>query len=125
MDKWQAQYSFWSQFEWPAIQELSEIDGKDIGYTYITYEAISGDLDGSHMANASLWDRSTSWEDICNKADEIHDFIGRGGVIIPVEGGSMWVKLPDGTPFAQPMTTGYDDMQMKRIRLIVEIEFLT
>lgn len=125
MDKWQAQYSFWSRFGWPAINELSEVDDKDIGYRYITYEAVDGDLDTPILTNVSLWDRSTSWKDISEKSDEISNYIGRGGVVVPVNNGAMWVKKPSGTPFAQPMTTGYDDMQIKRIRLAVEIEFIT
>lgn len=127
MDKAQAIHAFWSSFEWPAIDELSAYD--DAAYDdlslwpkYITYEVATSNLGDPVALTASLWHRSESWEEISKKADEIAEYIGYGGKLLPVDDGFIWIKL--GTPFAQRMQaeTGYD---MRRINLNISADFLT
>lgn len=127
MDKAQAIHTFWSSFDWEAIDEQSAYDTgtmKDLGDPdrYITYEVITGSLGNPLMLTASLWHRSTSWATITNKADEIAAYIGYGGLVFAVDGGRLWIKL--GQPFAQRMAAeaGYD---MRRIVLSIEVDYLT
>lgn len=127
MDKAQALHSFWSSFEWDAIDEQSAYDTntiEDLGDPdkYITYEVISANFGDPVTMTASLWHRSTSWATITQKADEIASAIGYGGKIVEVDDGRLWIK--QGRPFAQRMAAevGYD---MRRIVLNIEVDFLT
>lgn len=124
MNKWQAQYSFWSRFGIPAYNEQTSIDASLEQYPYISYEAVSGEIDQVATVNASLWYKSNSWEAISLKADEIERSIEYGGVTVPTDTGMMWVHKSNTTPFAQPMDSGFGNNQIKRINLTVEIEFL-
>lgn len=127
MDKAQALHSFWSGFGWTAIDEQSAYDEstiEDLGVTdkYITYEVGTGNIGDPIALSASLWHRSTSWETISKKADEIAAYIGYSGRVLPVDGGYLWVKL--GSPFARrmPVDADYD---MRRIYLNISADFLT
>lgn len=127
MDKAQAIHAFWAGFAWPAIDEQSAydtatMDDLDIGDRYITYEVMTGNLGNPLSMTASLWLRSTSWEDITKKADEIAAYIGYGGRVLPVAGGKIWIKL--GQPFAQRMAAEAD-YDWRRIVLTIEVDFLT
>lgn len=125
MDSWQAQYSFWSSFSIPAINELSSIEEReeDIPFPHLTYTPISAVFDVPFQANASLWYKSNSWEAISKKADEILAYIGTGRTM-PIEGGILWVKPPSTMQFAQPTASGYDDRQVKRMYLTCEMEII-
>lgn len=127
MDKAQAFDSFWSGFTWPAIDEQSAYDTAtmeelNIGDRYITYEVMTGNLGNPLQLTASLWHRSTSWETITKKADEIAAYIGYGGKVLPVDGGYLWIKLAQ--PFAQRMAVE-NDYDWRRIALSIEVDFLT
>ena len=131
MDKAQALHNFWSGFSWLAIDEQSAYDEKsaetlDGTDRYITYEVLTGNLGDALQLSASLWHRSTSWETITKKADEIANYIGYGGVMLKVDGGLLWVKL--GQPFAQRMAPSeYADASFdtRRILLNIEVDYLT
>ncbi len=127
MDKAQAIHQFWSGFTWPAIDEQSSYDeeSKDqlsLGDKYITYEVGTSNLGEPIALTASLWHRSTSWEEISKKADEIAAYIGYGGRSIMVDGGYLWLKL--SSPFARrmPVEADYD---WRRIYLTIQADFLT
>ena len=110
---------FWSNFFIPAYDENTVPDNAEL--PYITYE--SGDDFFSEQAarSASLWYRSTSWEDITRKENEIAKYIGRGGKMLAVDGGAIWIKR--GSPWAQRMAEPSDSM-VRRIVLNYEIEFI-
>lgn len=72
--------------------------------------------------NASLWYRSTALSEIKQKADEILHQI-KGGVVIQIDNGFFWFKVPEVTPFAQPVDSGNDTI--KRILISMEVESLT
>ena len=55
------------------------------------------------------------------KEEQIAEFIGRGGVMISYDGGSMWIQK--ASPWAQRMNDPSDEM-IRRIVLNVTIEFL-
>lgn len=123
MDKWQALNSFWNGFQLLAIDEQSAYDTTfDPPDQYITYEASADSFDYPIAIGADLWYRSMSWAAISQKAEEISNFIGRGGVMIPYDGGAIWITR--GSPFSQRMSaeTGYD---MRRIHININAEFLS
>lgn len=127
MDKAQAIHAFWNSFGWDAIDEQSSYDDRtieelNIQYPYITYEVATGNLGDPLQLTASLWDRSTSFEALSKKADEIAAAIGYGGKIIKIDGGYLWIKLAN--PFAQRMPDE-DKYDLRRIVLNISVDFLT
>ena len=122
MDKAQALHQFWSSFGLTAIDEYSAYDSTiDLPSNYIAYEVQTSNFGDSVALTASLWYRSTSWAEISQKADEIAEYIGWGGKIIPIDHGYMWIKL--GTPFAQRMSD--EDDSIRRIYMNISVDFLS
>lgn len=118
MDSLQALHTFWSSFGWKAYDETSVPDEAEL--PRITYE-VSQDYFNSTLAQtASLWIRATGWTSINEKAQEISDYIGRGGRMIPFDGGALWIRR--GLPWAQRMSD--EDDTIRRIVLNIEIEFI-
>ena len=127
MNKAQALHSFWSSFDIPAIDEQSAYDegtleSLGIPRRYITYEVGTSNLGEPVALTASIWDKSTSWAFVQEKADEIAAAIGYGGKVIAVDGGYLWLKL--GQPFAQRMSEE-GNFDLRRIYLTISAEFLT
>lgn len=123
MDKWQSQQQFWSSFDLPAYDEAAYFtEGDRPAYPHITYQSIGGVMGQTASVNASLWYRSTALSEIKQKADEILHQI-KGGVVIQIDNGFFWFKVPEVTPFAQPVDSGNDTI--KRILISMEVESLT
>ncbi len=123
MDKWQAQQTYWEGFGLPAYDELTVPDNASM--PYITYEAVSGNIGATTTVSASLWYRSNSWAEISQRADAIAKAIYEDPrSAIPIDGGYMKVRLPDGTMHSDRMDEP-NDKDVRRIRFTVEIEFLT
>lgn len=125
MDKWQALQTFWASFDLEAIDNTILLDNDTreelgIDFPYITYEASTSDFDEPLALTASLWYHSLSWGAISQKADEIGDALGLGGVKIPYDGGQVWIQR--GTPFAQRLSD--PDRYIRRIVLNIVVEFL-
>lgn len=125
MDKWQALQTFWASFDLEAIDNTILLDEKTrqelgIDFPYITYEASTSDFDEPLALTASLWYHSLSWGAISQKADEIGDALGLGGVKIPYDGGQALIQR--GTPFAQRLSD--PDRYIRRIVLNIVVEFL-
>lgn len=120
MDKYQAQYSFWSSFNVPAYEVNSVPDLDTVSFPYITYEAYSSTFDDNAIVSASIWTRSTSWAQADAIADAIETALKDGGQILHYSGGMMWITA--GSPFAQNMGDPSDD-RIKRKRLSVTIHF--
>jgi len=122
MDKAQALHEFWSSFSLVAIDEQSAYDETiDLPDNYITYEVQTANFGDSVALTASLWYKSTSWAAITQKADEIAEYIGWGGKVLPIDYGYIWIKL--GTPFAQRMSAEQDNI--RRIVLNISVDFLS
>lgn len=121
MNKIQALNEFWNSFrdgdDWKAYDASNVPD--DISDKHITYDVTDDFFNYSVAQTVSLWDKSTSWQDITLKEMEIAKCISRGGAVIPFEGGAMWLKRAN--PWAQRLS---DNEQIKRLVLNVEIEFL-
>lgn len=123
-DTWQIQDQFWNSFGIPAYDENTVFDEDEMpAYPHITYEAQNGIWNQNLSLSASIWYRSTRWEEASQKANEILARINRG-LILKVDQGYFWIKAPEGTPFAQRIGTDGDD-QVKRIYISINAEALT
>lgn len=120
MDKEQAIHDFWSRFGIPAYSENSVPDG--VTYPFIAYSVSTGMLGGVTTLGANLYYRSTSWEAIQLKKEEIARYLGIGGVTIKLDKG--YAYFCQAEPFAQQMSEPGDDM-VKRYYLMLQAEFLT
>ena len=124
MDNYQALQTFWDSFGIDAYDEQTLFDeGSMPAYPHITYEAASGGYMNTSMLSASIWDKNTSWAWIKTKVEEIRQSIGYGGRQLAVDGGYIWVKLPEISQFSAPVDSGDDSV--KRIRMSIEVDFMT
>ena len=122
MDKFQAIDSFWSGFGLPAYDENTVPTGENKPeFPYITYEAAAGSFGDFVAMSASVWYYGSSWEPVTAKLAEIEAALGRGGMMVPVDDGALWIKR--GSPFAQRMSDPND--HVRRIFINIEAEFIT
>lgn len=122
MDKFQALQSFWSGFGVPAFDENTVPGGEEKpNFPYITYDAAAANLGAPVALSASLWDYGTSWERLSTLLVAIQSVIGRGGQMVPISGGALWIK--QGSPFAQRMSDPND--MIRRIFINIEAEYIT
>lgn len=120
MNKSQAINAFWNSFGIPAYDENSVPDGAT--FPYITYAEATDSLDNVVYLTASIWDKSTSWQNVTLKSEEVARKLGEYGFYrMKLDNGYVW--LVKGSPFAQRM--GDTDDRIKRIFLNVQAEFLT
>lgn len=127
MDKIQALSSFWSSFGWPALNEqgnYDEVSMEDLGIEdrYILFEAQTGNYLAELPLTAQLFHRSMSDETVSRKAQEIAEYLGVGGVRIPIDGGYLWIMR--GNPFSQPMRDE-NNPDWRRTILNITAVFLT
>lgn len=123
MDKAQAIHNFWSGFGIPAYDENTVPTGDNApAFPYITYSVSVDSLGNMISLSASVWYRSSSWESVSKKVEEISEFIYNQKSPIKIDGGYLWIVF--GTPFAQRMSDPSDDM-IRRIYVSVAAEFLT
>lgn len=121
MTKTAALHSFYSSFGLTAYEENSVPD--DAEFPYITY-SITTDSFGNYSTamTFSLWYRSTSWNAINAKCEEISAAIGLGGQLVECDGGKIWIKR--GHPFANSMGDANDEL-IKRKIINVSADYLT
>lgn len=119
MTKEQAIHSFWSGFVWKAYDENTVPN--DATLPRITYNFSFAEFNSPVLMSASVWDKSTSWASVTDKADELYDSIGLGGKITRYDDGYIWIKR--GVPFAQRMSD--EDDTIRRIYINIEVEYLT
>ena len=123
MTKAAAIYQFWKSFGLPTYEENSVPTGENApAFPYITYQFLTDSFGNEVAFTASIWYRSSSWTQPNAKAEEISETIGRGGIFLPCDGGSIWLKR--GTPFSQNMGDESDDM-IKRKYLNLVVEYFT
>lgn len=118
MDKQQAIHSFWSSFGITAYDENSVPDNAEL--PYITYNVVTGSIGDTIVMSGSIWNRANSWTYLDNMANTISHYIGHGGVIIPMDNGTIWITRQPS--FAQRMS---DDGEVKRTLLQIAAEFIT
>lgn len=123
MDKAQALYSFWASFGILAVDEQAMYDTTfDPPDQYLSYEDAQDSFDSPVSIGADLWYRSMSWAEISQKAEEIGEAIGRGGIMIPYDGGALWITR--GTPFSQRMSAETSN-DVRRIHININAEYLS
>ena len=122
MDSAQALHNFWSSFGWTAYDE-NTVPSEEMSPALprITYRVSMTEFDEPIQLTASLWDRSYSWEAISIKCNQIYAAIGLGGIMIPYNDGTIWLKR--GVPFSQRMSD--EDDSIRRIVLTLEAEYFT
>ena len=123
MDRDQAIHNFWSGFGIKAYDENTVPDKafEKNNDHYLTYAVINAGFNMPVLASASLWYRDTSWASISAKAQQIGNFLGEGGTIVPYDDGALWIKR--GSPFAQRM--GDEDDTVRRIYINVEFDYFS
>lgn len=122
MDKYQALQNFWGSFGIPAYDENTVPSGDDApAFPYITYDVVVSNLGRPVAMSASIWYYGSSWSQITTKLTEIQTAIGRGGKLIPFDGGAIWIV--QGSPFAQRMADAND--MTRRIFINISAEYLT
>lgn len=122
MDKFQALQSFWESFGIPAYDENTVPTGDDApAFPYITYDAVVSNLGTPVAMSASIWYYGTSWAQITAKMAEIQSAIGRGGKILRIDDGAIWIV--QGSPFAQRMADSND--MVRRIFINITAEYIT
>lgn len=114
----QALHNFWNSFGWPAYDENTVPE--DAVLPYITYESSNDFFGETVVQTTSLWQRTYSWEEITKKEQQIADTIGRGGLQIRCDDGTIWIKR--ASPWAQRVPSETDSI--RRIALNLELEFL-
>ena len=120
MNKWQAQYAFWSSFGIPAYEENAVPDRKDLTYPYLTYQAVGAPFDSDTFVNVSVWTRSTSLATVTEITDNILKRFENGKAEVRYNGGGFFIT-PESN-FAQVMGDESDTL-IKRIILSVVIHW--
>lgn len=95
----------------------------DAVFPWLTYELVTsawGDEDSAITVN--LWYYGTGEATPNAKAQEIADAIGMGGVIVPYDGGAMWIKR--GSPWCQSIKDE-SDPNIKRRYINISVEYLS
>lgn len=121
MTKQEALQFFWSQFGVPAYEENSVPDTADIDEGYITYQKIEGEFEEPIFPTGSIWTRGDSWRRAEGIKDAIDDNLKRGGQIIKIDGGRLWIQR--GSPFAQGLAD--TDKTIRRYVINLAMEFMT
>lgn len=119
MTKEQAYHNFLSSFGWKTYDENTVPE--DAVLPRITYNLSVAEFGLPVAMSLSVWDRSTKWTSVTEKADDIYDGIGLGGKLLTYDDGFIWVKR--GQPFAQRMAD--EDDAIRRIYINVEVEYFT
>lgn len=121
MTKAAALQQFFSSFGMEAYPATSVPE--DAIFPYLTYELITSAWEGGEVGlTVNLWFYTTS-EAIPNaKADELSQAIGRGGKILPCDGGYIWLKR--GSPWCQSLSDETSPT-IKRRYINVTAEYLT
>lgn len=120
VDRYEAQYGFWSSFGVPAYERNSVPDYDDLAFPYITYEAAATPFEGEVAISASIWTRSTSWQRADALADAVETRLKKGGEVLRYDEGIVWVTA--GNPLAQNMGDPDDDA-IKRKLISVQLHF--
>lgn len=127
MTKTEALFKFWSSFGYPVYNEQSVPTGENApAYPYITYQVVTDSFGEAVPMTASIWDlmrdgySANSAND--QKAEEISRYIGRGGKVLPIDGGAIWITR--GSSFAQSMGDPENDAIRRKV-LNITAEYIS
>ena len=127
MTKAQALNKFFSSFSLLAYEEDSVPQGASAPvFPYATYSLVTDSLGTDVPLTLNLWYRDgnmySSLPELVHKVEEISRYIGRGGTVIPCDGGAIWLRR--GSPFSQIMGDPEDEL-IRRAYINITAEFLT
>lgn len=121
MDKFQALHNFFSGFGLKAYNEVDLPTGANAPATpYLTYEVQVGDFSNSVSISFSIWYRSTTWEAVYRKSEEIRRAL-KFTKIIKYDNGCICAVL--GSPMVQFMGDDADD-KIKRAVFNLELTYI-
>lgn len=111
---------FLEGFGLPVYGETSVPD--DAKFPYVTYVMASSSWFGDRTTvEVNLWYRCTGEKAPNDKSDEIARALV-GGVMLPCDGGAMWVNA--GDPFCQSMGDP-EDKNIRRRYIILSVDYVT
>lgn len=94
MDKWEAQFAFWSGFGIPAYEENSVPTGENRpAFPYLTYQAVDAPFNEDVPVTASIWTESYSWATADDAANGVMTALKNGGHVQNYTGGMIWVTI--------------------------------
>jgi len=121
MSKASALHTWFGSFGLTAYEETNVKANAPL--PYLTYTYATGDSDGGEVSIVvNIWYRTENNTTPNAKAEQIYTAVGRGGVMIPVEGGAIWIKR--GSPFCQAIAEP-SDANIRRRYINLTAEFLT
>lgn len=121
MTKEAALHSFFNSFGIPGYP--SSAVPEDAVFPWLTYDLTTSAWDGGEVGlTVNLWYYTTDEAPPNAKAREISAAIGMGGVLVPCDGGSIWLKR--GAPWCQNLRDDADP-NIKRRYLNITAEYLT
>lgn len=96
---------------------------EDVVFPYLTYDLVTSAWEeGEVSLTINLWYYTTSEAAPNAKARELSQAIGRGGTLLPCDGGSIWLKR--GSPWCQSLHDDAD-ARIKRRYINVTAEYHT
>lgn len=110
-------YKFWSTFS-QAVDSNSVDDDQE--FPYIAYQCTETEFGQPISLSATVWDNDSSWEWLEQKADEIRQYISRGGRCIM--DGDTGIYVTWGTPFKR-RTSDPKNKNIKAIIININVEF--
>lgn len=114
-------YQFFSSFGLEAY--ASTAVPEDAAFPYLTYQAATSAFEEGEVAlTVNLWYHTEGEAEPNQKAREISKVIGQGGVVLPCDGGYIWLKR--GSPFCQNLSD-QTDRDIKRRYINITAEYLT
>jgi len=121
MTKAAALHQFFSSFDMAAYTAASVPE--DVAFPYLTYELVTSAWEEGEVGlTVHLWFYTESEKLPNDKAQEISAAIGRGGRVLPCEGGYIWLKR--GSPWCQSLRDEVSP-DIKRRYIQVTAEYLT
>ena len=124
MTKEQALHQFWNSFGWIAYEEYSVPPKEEVVFPYITYQVVTGSFDSEFVLVNSLYDNSTSMGYLNVKADEIVKTLGRNGVYLDCDSGTIWIKGGDTVKVSNYLGDSTNP-NIKRKLINITVEYLT
>ena len=104
-------------FGMPAYAAQAVPDNAEL--PYLTYTPVAGAWgDGEQGVTVEAWRRTGSEAKANADAEAIGRALGLGGVMLPCDGGGLWVKR--GSPFWQAADSGEPGVKRRYINLSIE-----
>lgn len=122
MTKDRALFEWFQQFGMPFYPVTALPPSKEITFPYGTYEPVFGYNGDITYPTVNIYHLTESEVIPNEKAAEIGEVIGKGGIIVKCDEGLMWIKR--GSPFVQGINDP-DNSNIKRRLISIAIEFLT